>query len=176
LVPCTHQGRFNISVVYEGSADGIGRTRGNIVLGPFRITTLNQERLHRFATRTSNVLRDLTWPIVLAFLGYWFQRKQSERDSQIKRATEEREHRQQIWNSILPRFHELAERHYLPIVRSLRLVTEKWSNDPAWLNNDTSIREYLFELLLFVRKMQFMREEKGQFFFSSRTVEPQNAS
>ena len=182
LSPSTDHGRFAMSTVYEWSTEDGGTVRDEITLGPIWITTKNAERLYAFWGRSRDVLKDLTWPIVLALLGYWFQRKQAERDAlrrheetqrdlAFKRAQEERENRQQIWSSILPRFHELSESHYLPIVRSLRLITEKWSTDSAWLSNDQAVREYFFELLLFLRKMQFMREDRGQFFFSSRTAE-----
>jgi hypothetical protein len=190
LQPTTGQGRFRIALVFVWSNKKVAEARDVVSIGPIEILSEGQRRRLAFLRRLATLFKDMTLPLVLAALGFWFQRRQSERDQVLKHAEwerdtrlkteqalrdknfkedqEERDRRHQIWASILPRFHELSERHYLPIVRSLRIVTEQWQGSDA---DDEKSSEYLYQVLMLLRRMKYLRDEKGQIFFSDRTAE-----
>jgi hypothetical protein len=215
LQPSTDQGRFRVTLAYVWSSGAIADRRDVLSLGPIEIGTDEQRRRSAFLRRLAGLSKDLTLPLVLAALGFWFQRRQSTRDQDLKKAEwlrdtelkkaeydrdqrlkkdeydrdqrlkgvaagrdekfkedqEERERRHQIWASILPRLHELSERHYLPIVRSLRLVVDGWPAASVPTAEDEKTAEYLYQVLLLLRRMKYLRDDKGQIFFNSRTAE-----
>jgi hypothetical protein len=179
LQPTTDQGRFRVTVAYAWTNDKGGDSRDVVSIGPIEIGTEEQQRRIAFVRRVTSLFKDLTLPVVLAALGLWFQKRQSERDELLKKQEierdekfkdhqEERDRRQEVWGSILPRFHELCECHYLPIVRSLRLVIQG-SQETDW--DEAKASEYLFYVLALLRRMKYLRDEKGQIFFNNRTAE-----
>ncbi|WP_051978115.1 hypothetical protein [Edaphobacter aggregans] len=108
LRPSTGRGRYRVTVRYRvKGADDLVR-EGAIASPPILIRNEEAERRDRFLRRMLSVF---TLPLLLELIGFWLQRQQ---------AVEAR--RQEIWKTILPHFYSLSERHYLPIVRSLRAV------------------------------------------------------
>lgn len=170
LIPSVDHGRFVFAVRYAWSAPNTLEKKSRISLGPFEIVDESRIRKLRFLRRTASLTKDLTLPLVLALLGYLFQRQQNKRDEKFKQDQVDRDRHYQVWSSILPRFHQLSEKHYLPIVRSLRLVLERKPTIAALGDPDT-MSQYLYELLLLLRRMAYLREDKGQIFFYSRTAE-----
>jgi len=155
-----------------------------IALGPVEITTPWREHLALFSNRTYRVGKDLTLPVLLALLAYLFQKRQQgleaidqrQRDDREKRDHDQREQRersQQIWNSQLPRLHEIAEKHYLPIVTTIRYLGDAWGrlpNSPV-KKKEQQVNLCLYCFLLALRRFKFLRDEKGSLFFKDRSGE-----
>ncbi len=181
LSPSTDHGRYRVTVRYRVT-DAQGQVHeGAISSGPITIRDERVEKRQLRFRRLIALFKDLTLPLVLAGLGFWFQRWQGRRDEELKRKEtkearrrEKKEaaeaSRQEIWKTILPHFYELSEKHYLPIVRSLRMVNRYRLKDWTAATQEEKDR-LLYEFLFLLLRMKVFREDKGQFFFKSRLGE-----
>jgi predicted solute-binding protein len=194
-------GKYTITVFYHCDAPHCSSA---ITAGPIQLRAwYGEDAWVRFFRRLAQLIKDLTLPIVLAVLTYWFNKKQANREAErrsaeteaqrayqeltsareIERAKNEeaaqhvyqnlirdREERQQVRGMILPLVKELAELHYMPIVRSARLLIIDHRN---YLKQfpDTSLEKTLFNLLFLIKRMDYLRQTKGQIFFQSRMGE-----
>lgn len=153
-------GRFSLGIAYLVARPHALRS-ATIVLDPVEITSWYRERASLVANRAYSVIKDLTLPVILAALAYVFQRVQKDREM-----------RQAIWTTQLPRMHEYAEKHYMPIVRSLRGVQSEYlklrPTPSTILAVDDSTKRYSYVLLMFLGRMRALREDKGGVFFKDR--------
>jgi hypothetical protein len=176
LSPNTDHGQFRITVAYGWTNQPVPvgvenrEVRDAVSIGPIEIGTEERQRALIFLQRITALFKDLTLPIVLAALAALFQAMQTTRDRKQKEVQEVRDRQYQVWASILPRFHQLSEKYYLPIVGSLRNVLKGVQTDTL-LGDDDAMMEYLYEFLLLVLRMTLLRDEKGQMFFNNRPAE-----
>lgn len=159
-------GEFRVTGRYQTPS-----VAGQTVLGPVDIATPGRRFIH-IARQVYAVLKDLALPILLAYLAYFFQKRQKERDDAISGAREEREYRVQVRNVQLPRFQEYAENHYLPITRALRLLQDQFKlacheNGPS----QDELGLLLYRLALFLKRMQLLRDQRGGVFFQASRPE-----
>ena len=68
-------------------------------------------------------------------------------------------------NIQLPRFQEYAEKHYLPIIASIRLLRRDFKP------SEPKPELVLYRLAIFLKRMQRLREERGGVFFQDRKAE-----
>lgn len=172
LSPSTDQGKYRVTVRYRVTDTQNQVHEGALTSGPITIRDELAEKKQLFFRRLIGLVKDLTLPIVLALLGFWFQRWQGRRDETLKEKDAAEASRQEIWKTILPHFYDLSEKHYLPIVRSLRMINryrlEKWADTTTTqAEKDRLLYEFLFLML----RMKIFREDRGQFFFKSRIGE-----
>ena len=152
LKALANSGSYNISIFYSWNRES--RYSSAISLGPLKMAGIfGQDNWSRFLAR-------LTLPIVLAGLGYYFQLRQKTRDE-----------RQQVRQNILPLVMSLAERHYMPIVTSARILIGHYydltqKNPPA-----SSLDEVSFDALFLLKRMDYLRRDKGQIFFQDNAAE-----
>jgi len=168
-------GQFRLTGRYQSTAKD-GKTEkvvaGETTLGPVDVATPARRLIH-VAQQIYLVLKDLALPILLAFLAYFFQRRQKHRDDDLARQVEDREYRVELLKLQLPRFQEkFVEKHYLAIVRSLRLLQEEAAaaakKTPL---TAADLEPLLFRLALFLKRMQLLRDEFGGVFFQARQGE-----
>lgn len=181
LSPSTNHGKYRVTVRYRVT-DAQGQVHeGAISSGPITIRDERVEKRQLRSRRLIALFKDLTLPLVLAGMGFWFQRWQGRRDEELKRKEskearrrEKKEaaeaSRQEIWKTILPQFYSLSEEHYLPIVRSLRTL-ERFRLKEAAKANPEQFDRLLFEFLYLVLRMDVLRRKRGQFYFKSRRGE-----
>lgn len=151
LQALARSGSYNISIFYSWSRQS--RYGSALSLGPLKMVGIfGQDNWSRFLAR-------LTLPIVLAALGYYFQLRQKARDE-----------RQQVRQNILPLVMSLAERHYMPIVTSARILIGNYDRTkkkpPA-----SSLEEVSFDALFLLKRMDYLRRDKGQIFFQDNAAE-----
>jgi len=152
LKALANSGSYNISIFYSWNRQS--RYSSAISLGPLKMAGIfGQDNWSRFLAR-------LTLPIVLAGLGYYFQLRQKTRDE-----------RQQVRQNILPLVMSLAERHDMPIVTSARILIGHYydltqKNPPA-----SSLDEVSFDALFLLKRMDYLRRDKGQIFFQDNAAE-----
>jgi len=153
-------GRFSVGMAYLFARPNATRS-ASVILDPIEITSWYREQSSLVANRAYSVIKDLTLPVILAVLAYVLQRVQKDREM-----------RQAIWTTQLPRMHDYAEKHYLPIVRSLRTVQSEYeklkSNSSTTLPAGDGTKRYSYILLVFLRRMRALREDKGGVFFKDR--------
>jgi hypothetical protein len=183
VVPLTalaQSGSYNVVVLYNWNLDAFRSS--SLTVGPIRMVGLwGEENWLRFGRRLAQLTKDLTLPIVLAVLGYIFQRLQSRRDRYFQlsqgrrdRAAREqeaiRQEREQVRQNILPLVMTLAEQHYMPIVRGARLLID----DHKKLKEhrpDSSEEKIFFDTLFLLKRMDHLRRSKGQIFFQNGLAE-----
>lgn len=98
--------------------------------------------------------------------------REIKRNEQAAGDRELREYRVQVRNIQLPRFQEYAEKHYLPIVGSVRLLRREF--DKTWQIGGPSPAQLdllLYRLAIFLKRMQRLRDERGGVFFQDRRAE-----
>lgn len=179
LSALANSGSYNIVVFF--SWDKKSHYTSMVSVGPVRMAgLLGQDRFARFLSRGSQLVKDLTLPIVLAILGYYFQLLQGIRDAkrrrqdrkieaQRQREQEKREESQQVRQNILPLVMSLAERHYMPIVRASRLLIIDYQ---TFLSTPTaSLDKVFFDALFLLKRMDYLRRDKGQIFFQDGRAE-----
>ncbi len=124
----------------------------------------------RFVKRSALLAKDLALPFVLVLLGYLFQKRQAKRDKEYQDSQKERQERQEVRNIILPFVHALVEKHYMPIVRSsLVLIIDagRWIEE----KESTLLELCFFDFVVFLKRMAYLRNDKGQVFFQHRKAE-----
>jgi hypothetical protein len=198
----SRSGTYTVSVFYSWTKKS--RYSSAVSLGPLKMEGLfSQDHWSRFLGRGNQLIKDLTLPIVLAVLGYYFQLRQSVRDAKRQRierrdeirrqsaenAREEqrrdaeklrneqrqneektRDERQQVRQNILPLVMSLAERHYMPIVTSARVLIGHYDltkKQPP----GSSLDEVSFDTLFLLKRMDYLRRDKGQIFFQDNAAE-----
>ncbi len=183
-------GVFSITALFGGTS--IGNTTAEphqdmqipISVGPVEISTPSRERIALFMRRAYSVGKDLTLPLLLAILAYLFQKNQKEletresnardaRETRESNARDERDRRQQVWNSQLPRLHENAERHYMPMARSMRVLLSRVNalpGDPQ-KRTEEEMGQCLYYFLLVLRRWKHLRDKRGAVFFKDREGE-----
>jgi hypothetical protein len=116
-----------------------------------------------FATlgRSLDLAKDLALPVVLLVLAGFLQR----RDRNREHTQEERDKMQALlretWALMLPKVSTYAEQHYMPIESSIATFRDALKmDDPA-----EGHLQALFNLLLFLRNMQYLADETGGLFF-----------
>jgi hypothetical protein len=170
LLPSTDRGRYRFTLSYV-LTEKSGKTHAGLLSSAIvEIKSPEALRSERFWRRVVGLLKDLTLPIFLAGLGFWFQRRQTNRDNEAREKSDKASRRQEIWQTILPQFYKLSEEHYLPIVRSLVLMDRFRVTDPTSASKD-QIDRLLFEFLFLLVRMDLLRRQRGQFFFRSRKGE-----
>jgi hypothetical protein len=151
-------GTYTVSVFYSWTKKS--RYSSSVSLGPLKMEGLfSQDHWSRFLGRGNQLIKDLTLPIVLAVLAYYFQLQQKARDE-----------RQQVRQNILSLVMTLAERHYMPIVTSALNVIQHYQKlkdkDPV-----TSPEEVFFDVMFLLKRMDYLRRDKGQIFFQDNAAE-----
>lgn len=146
----SRSGTYNILILYSWSKKS--RYGSALSLGPLKMVgVLGWDNWSRF-------LKSLTLPIVLAALGYYIQLKQKTRDE-----------RQQVRQNILPLVMTLAESHYMPIVRSAHFLIKHYERDKAIAG--ATYEETFFDTLFLLKRMDYLRRDKGQIFFQDGAAE-----
>lgn len=129
-------------------------------------------------------LKDLLVPAALAYLGWYLQHRDKQRDAQaaqekLAREAEERDQERrraerekeqarvrETWNLMLPRCHANAEQHYMPLAAAITdLLGTAWkihegSTDEEW-------HLLLWKLLRILRLMRHLAHSIGGFYFRS---------
>jgi len=118
-------------------------------------------------------LKDLLVPAALAYLGWYLQHRDKQRDEHAateKESKAEREKEQarirETWNLMLPKSHANAERHYMPVaaaIADLLSAGRKIRKDSA----DEEWQLLLWRQLRFVRLMRNLALSIGGFYFRS---------
>ena len=168
-------GTYNIVLFYSWNKKS--RYSSAVSLGPLKMEGLiGQDRWSLFLARGSQLIKDLTLPFVLAGLGAYFQFRQTTRDDAFKLEQKTRDERQAVRQNILPLVMTLAERHYMPIVRSARLLIGDYNGyDTHTKSGSSSEREsfdkVFFDVLFLLKRMDYLRREKGQIFFQDSVAE-----
>lgn len=152
-------GQFRLTGRYKTES-----AAGQTVLGPVEVVTLGR-RITRVLRQAYTVIKDLALPLLLAYLAYIFQKRQKDRDDLVKQNADDREYKVQVRNIQLPRFQEYAEKHYLPIIASIRLLRRDF--EPS----EPRLELVLYRLAIFLKRMQRLREERGGVFFQDRKAE-----
>jgi hypothetical protein len=94
-------------------------------------------------------------PLTIALLGY---------------VINQRDKRQQVWRENLERFQAYVTGYYLPIVQAAIALRRDTLAPPAALGADREML-LLYRLLVFLKKMRRLAEDKGGFLFRSRKAE-----
>jgi len=171
LSPSTNHGRFRVTVRYQVTDQQNVVHEGTIATSPITLRDEARERRYLFIRR---IVSFFTLPLILGFLGLWFQRWQIRRDEDSKTKAGIESRRQEIWKTILPQFYALSEKYYLPIVRSLRMIDQFRIEKPQMVPDNAEAKKLnrlLFEYLFLLLRMDLLRRKKGQLFFKSRKGE-----
>jgi hypothetical protein len=99
---------------------------------------------------------------------------QAERDRLNQDAQTKREQRQEVRNIILPFVHALAEKHYMPIVRSaVVLMTDagRWKSAGDASAKEKYLKLCFYDFVVILKRMTYLRKDKGQVFFQNRQGE-----
>jgi hypothetical protein len=136
--------------------------------GPITVNTPFLTWTLCFAHLVSALFRNVMLPVVLAILGFAFQRGQSERDSAVSARNEAISRRSQIVNTMIPNYLEVVQLYYLPISRSFGRIAleaaayfEKWGS-PARL---------LASIVLMRKQLDWLANKRGGVYFISGTGE-----
>lgn len=163
-----NSGSYDIVVFFSWNKKS--RYTSAISVGPLKMAGLfGQDRANRFLSRGSQLIKDLTLPIVLALLGYYFQLLQSRVERQRRDEEKARDERQQVRQNILPLVMSLSERHYMPIVRASRLLIIDYQNSLS--SSEKSLDKVFFDTLFLLKRMDYLRRDKGQIFFQDSAAE-----
>ena len=158
LKALANSGSYNIFLFYSWNKKS--RYSSAVSIGPIKMAgVFGLDSWNRFLARGSQLIKDLTLPIVLAVLGYYFQLKQKNRDE-----------RQEVRQNILPLVMNLAERHYMPIVRSARLLIVDYNSHQSGAGG-APIDKVFFDVMFLLKRMDYLRRDKGQIFFQDSAAE-----
>jgi len=192
LGPATWYGSHSASGVLSWQ-DAKGTWARAVVLPAVQIVS-PRGRFFASVAKSLDLLKDLALPLVLVVFGSYLQNQakkredekadrdrdlantKADRDRQLalekaeqdkkladKRAELDREHAQvqETWRLMLPKVSVYAEQHYMPIESSIATFRDALEiNDPV-----EGHLQALFNLLLFLRRMQFLADETGGLFF-----------
>jgi|GEM_PF-6369357 len=156
LRPSTNGGQYRVTVRYRVKGEDNIVHEGVIASAPITIRNERAERWNQFLRRLPTVF---TLPLFLGLIGFLLQQRQT---------AEAR--RQEIWKTLLPTFHTLSEKHYLPVVRTLQKIPSLIPADPAMATVER-IHRLMFEFLFLLLQMSIFRKRQGQFFFKNRQGE-----
>ncbi|MFL6414067.1 MAG: hypothetical protein ACJ74Y_00115 [Bryobacteraceae bacterium] len=192
LRPSVATGRFGVLAVYGWSQKPKSGTTmtshsGSISLQPIEITS----PLHEAVGTAERLMQGLLLPILLAFLAYYFQR--SEKNREIRRAAlekkqefrrarlerkrtqlhdaleTERTRRHEVWKEQLERMFAYTQEHYSHISRSMLVFIQS--------PRDDDYRDKVFyQFLMLWLQVRALRERRGGWFFSTKTGEDAFAS
>jgi hypothetical protein len=133
-------------------------------------------------------LKDLLVPAALAYLGWYLQHRDRQRDAQaeeekLDREKQERKQERQraerekeqarvreTWNLMLPRSHTNAEQHYMPVAAAITALLRT----ARTIRQDSAEEEWqrlLWEQLRFLCLMRRLAHSIGGFYFRSREGE-----
>jgi hypothetical protein len=136
---------------------------GSIATSPLTVTSHRAEFYQHAAAICDQLAKDFTWPVLLAVLGFLTQTKLAVRSD-----------RQQIFNTLLPSFSELVQRHYLPIARRMQIIAleaDLIAPSSAEPGVRIAIERTFCAILLMRRRMQYLFSTKGGIFFRSSVAE-----
>lgn len=137
----------------------------SLSLGPVKFDSIfGAARWNRLGRRCAQVLRDLMIPIVLAFIGIWFNRKQDDREEARHKAEQEEADRQQVRVLLLKTVMRLAKEYYLPIVAEAKAVVLEGKKE----NAARSIDLLFFHFLLLLKRIDSLKMKEGAVFFQKR--------
>jgi len=148
------------------------------------------ERESRIFAQAYGALKDLVWPLLLAYLGFVLQSILANRASQETERTKlqeeeatRRANRQEILTHLLPEYMSLVQKHYMPITRRIQTVEDEWTavqkklkSTPSLLKppaqipatpEDDEFTRLLSAVLLMRRRMLLLLSEEGGVFFRS---------
>lgn len=192
LKPACQSGAYGVTTfVNWGVKDSAGESI--LLLAPVTIDrTWSAARFVQAAKRFGSLLKDLALPIMLAILGAFFAKRQSdleanrkseeariesertekEKQAENKRieADKEQAERQEVGRLLLNRILDLAQNHYLPFVSQAKsvLIEAKKNRDST---SDADFEKLFFHLLLLLKHMEIFRLQAGGVFFKRRDGE-----
>ncbi|HEX3877362.1 MAG TPA: hypothetical protein VHW24_10270 [Bryobacteraceae bacterium] len=133
---------------------------------PILVTSVRRETARKALRIAFALLHDLTWPLVLALLGYLFQATMAKRGE-----------RSQILNVLLPEYAGMVQMHYLPIARRIQTVLEqakKLEQAKAPVDSrglEVRTKRIIGSILLLRRVTLALVLKKGGIYFRSRLAE-----
>jgi Bacterial Ig-like domain len=178
----THPQRTTQAVATDWSEH---RYAGFAISDPISINTAFLRWTLCFAHLSSALFRNVMLPVVLAILGFAFQRGQSERDAVISAKNAERDaasstrnaaisRRSQVVNIMIPDYLNVVQTYYLPISRSLGRVgveARAYFEKPNYFAESNSPRRLLASILLVRKHLEWLANKRGGIYFISGTGE-----
>ncbi len=169
LKPAAESGRYTVLAVFawqQGKED----FRSAVSAGPVEVTAWWREAIQFVGKPLRELVQGLALPAVLILLGWYFQRRDKEREEARKVHDNEQDERRQIWNSLLPGLLENAQKYYMPVNRSVKNLLQA-SAKARTSKKATDAREYTYSLLICCRRFRAVREHLGGFHFKDRDGE-----
>jgi hypothetical protein len=120
-----------------------------------------QDWSDHWSTKLYDLLKDFTFPIVLALFGVI-----------LKFITDKRELRSETWKEMLPQSHELASKYYMPLAGAALGMSVEWKryvDKPS--EQGEAARQMFYYILNFGRVLRDMRYAIGGFYFKDRIGE-----
>jgi hypothetical protein len=146
----------------------------SISTGPIRITTLWGLHWERFFSLVSKIVALILLPVLLAIGNYLLQDLQqrkatAEKEKEDERDTEEKRQEQklEVWKAIIPAMVTAIRNHYVPMARVLLLVEDEAGKPLA----KADLNDILACLLLFRRKLNYLMDDNGGFYFRNHRGE-----
>ena len=159
----TISGRYGLSIVVGWFDDRGVLRRKAIQIEPLTIENTAERRKSAITDAIKSFFTDLGLPLVLAVLAYFLKKYEEERERSSKAAEEHGQQIQQTWTLMLPKMHQNAERHYMPISGDARSVHDYHAS------GDIDVTFFFF--LLFLSEMRRMINRIGGFYFKHRSGE-----
>lgn len=189
ISPTETRGEFSPAIVAWWK-DGAGNEHSRVLgFGPLRVQNVWQTRTIWLARMLQLTVKDLGLPLVLAFLGFWFKKKEDERakadrdaaDERAKQdrkaaedraakdrnAAEQRASRQQVFSILLPESHGDARKYYLPMQAAADMIPLVYRRYKLHQKNASAAEELYYHLIVFVRRMRHIQLNIGGFHFLS---------
>jgi hypothetical protein len=181
LEPLSKHGQFGASGVFTWRDERRVEQKGAVV-APVITVTSREEHLWFSLGKMVSLLKDLLVPAAIAYLGWYLQNRDKERErkedaAKQQKETDEREHDldreererkqtrlRETWNLMLPKSHANAEQHYMPVVAAIDGLL--FEARRTWLDSrDEHWHMLLWALLRVLRRMQDLAQAIGGFYF-----------
>ena len=138
---------------------------GFVTTSAISITSRHTDSIHRGLLMLTAIAKDFTWPVLLAFVGFFGQ------DFLARRGE-----RQQILNALLPTVTDLMQNHYLYLARRMQTVAVEAEKVvalavPAAPANNIPLRRTFSAILLMRKRILHLTDAKGGIFFRSALAE-----
>ena len=167
LDPLARSGAYGTTAFLHWSQANAGQ-HATVLLAPITIERRwGAVQWIRSFRRLGSFLKDITLPVILLYLGYFFTGKQKTRDNEQANREKEREARQEVEKLLLTRVMELAKAHYLAFVGIARSILSE--ADKLYGNKTGADEKKLFlQVLLLLKRMENFRNAEGGVFFRRR--------
>jgi hypothetical protein len=138
---------------------------GYVSTSAITVTSQNADSIEQFLKIIDSLAKDFTWPVLLAFVGFFSQKALARQGQQ-----------QQILNTLLPTLTDLMQNHYLSIVRRMQRITLEADAVKApitALDIETFVplKRTFVAIFLMRKRLLYLLNAKGGVFFRSSIAE-----